>query len=146
MGFLRGTSPSCTHLTGYGMVVAMCEEAQSPGRKVPKAIVLSVAASGVTGVIYLVPILFVLPGVATLLSVTNSQLIGLLFKTVTGSAGGEFGLLFLILGILFFAGVGALTAASRCTYAFARDGAIPGSRLWRKVDKRFNIPLWGLVL
>ena len=40
----------------------------------------------------------------------------------------------------------ALTAASRCTYAFARDGAIPGSRLWRKVDKRFDIPLWGLVL
>ena len=25
-----------------------------------------------------------------------------------------------VLGILFFAGVGALTAASRCTYAFAR--------------------------
>lgn len=40
----------------------------------------------------------------------------------------------------------ALTAASCCTYAFARDGAIPGSRLWRKVDKRFDIPLWGLVL
>jgi len=30
----------------------------------------------------------------------------------------------LVLGILFFAGVGALTAASRCTYAFARYPAI----------------------
>lgn len=39
-----------------------------------------------------------------------------------------------------------MTAASRCTYAFARDGAIPGSRLWARVDKRFDIPLWGLVL
>ena len=95
---------------------------------------------------YVIPILFVLPEVATLLSVTNRQSIGLLFKTVVGSAGGEFGLLFLILGNLFFAGVGALTAAPRCTNAFARDGAIPGSRLWRKVDKRFDIPLWGLVL
>lgn len=37
-------------------------------------------------------------------------------------------------------------AASRCTYAFARDGAIPGSQLWARVDKRFQIPLWGLVL
>jgi amino acid transporter len=70
----------------------------------------------------------------------------LLFKTVTGSAAGGFGLLFLILGILFFAGVGALTAASRCTYAFARDGAIPGSSLWKKVSKRFDIPLWALIL
>ena len=71
------------------------------------------AAAGVTGVIYLIPILFVLLEVVTLLSVANGQPIGLLFKTVTGSARGGFGLLFLILGILFFAGVGALTAASR---------------------------------
>jgi len=88
----------------------------------------------------------VLPDVQLLLEVANGQPIGLLFKTVTGSAGGGFGLLFLILGILFFAGTGALTAASRCTYAFARDGAIPGSRLWSQVDRRFNIPLWALVL
>lgn len=50
------------------------------------------------------------------------------------------------LGILFFAGTGALTAASRCTYAFARDGAVPGSRIWSRVDKRFDIPFWALVL
>lgn len=55
-------------------------------------------------------------------------------------------MLILILGILFFAGTGALTAASRCTYAFARDGAIPGSRLWRRVDKRFDMPLMALFL
>jgi amino acid transporter len=124
----------------------MCEEVQNPEREVPKAIVLSVAAAGVTGVIYLIPILFVLPDVQMLLDVGNGQPIGLLFKTVTGSAGGGFGLLFLILGILFFAGIGALTAASRCTYAFARDGAIPGSRFWKKVDKRFDIPLLALFL
>jgi amino acid transporter len=128
------------------MVAAMCEEVAYPEREVPKAIVLSVAAAGVTGVIYLIPILFVLPDVQLLLEVANGQPIGLLFKTVTGSAAGGFGLLFLILGILFFAGTGALTAASRCTYAFARDGAIPGSRLWAKVDKRFDIPLGALML
>jgi len=81
-----------------------------------------------------------------LLSVSSSQPIALLFKTVTGSAAGGFGLLFLLLGVLFFAGVGALTAASRCTYAFARDGAIPGSRLWSRVDKRLDVPLWGIIL
>ncbi|KAM5367245.1 hypothetical protein ACJZ2D_010078 [Fusarium nematophilum] len=131
-------------LTGYGMVAAMCEEVQHPEREVPKAMVLSVAAAGLTGVIYLIPILFVLPDVTALLSA--SQPIGLLFKTVTGSAAGGFGLLFLILGIWIFAGVGALTAASRCTYAFARDGAIPGFKLWAKVDKRLDVPLWALIL
>lgn len=133
-------------LTGYGMVAAMCEEVQSPEREVPKAITLSVVAAGITGLIYLIPILFTLPDIDMLLNVASGQPIGLLFKTVTGSKSGGFGLLFLILGIWLFAGVGALTAASRCTYAFARDGAIPGSGLWSKVHKRFDIPLWGLVL
>ncbi|KAM6534817.1 hypothetical protein FALCPG4_004440 [Fusarium falciforme] len=115
--FFVGLLQAAYTLTGYGMVAAMCEEVQNPEREVPKAMVLSVVAAGLTGVVYLVPVLFVLPDVTALLA--SSQPIGLLFKTVTGSAAGGFGLLFLILGIWLFAGVGALTAASRCTYAFA---------------------------
>lgn len=133
-------------LTGYGMVAAMCEEVQTPEREVPKAMVLSVVAAGITGLFYIIPILFVLPDVQALLEVSSGQPIGLIFKTATGSAAGGFGMLFLVLGIWLFAGVGALTASSRCTYAFARDGAIPGSGLWSKVNKRFDIPLWGLTL
>jgi len=144
--FFVGLLQAAYTLTGYGMVASMCEEVQNPHREVPKAIVLSVAAAGLTGIVYLIPILFVLPDVATLLAVANGQPIGLLFKTVTGSAAGGFGLLFLILGILFFAGIGALTAASRCTYAFARDGAIPGSNLWSRIDSKLDVPLWGLIL
>ncbi|KAF7561257.1 hypothetical protein G7046_g2863 [Stylonectria norvegica] len=142
--FFVGLLQAAYTLTGYGMVATMCEEVQNPEREVPRAMVLSVIAAGITGVIYLIPILFVLPDIAMLLQ--SSQPIGLLFKTVTGSKAGGFGLLFLILGILFFAGVGALTAASRCTYAFARDGAIPGYKLWSKVNKKLDVPLWAIIL
>lgn len=128
------------------MVPSLCEEVHNPEREVPRAIVLSVAAAGLTGIVYLIPILFVLPDIKMLLEVANSQPIGLLFKTVTGSKAGGFCLLLIILGILFFAGVGALTAASRCTYAFARDGAIPGYKLWKRVNKRLDVPIWALVL
>ncbi|EEH17962.2 hypothetical protein PABG_00525 [Paracoccidioides brasiliensis Pb03] len=144
--FFLGLLQAAYTLTGYGMVAAMCEETQNPHHEVPKAIVLSVVAAGITGIVYLVPLLFVLPPVELLRAVASGQPIGLLFKTVTGSAAGGSGLLFLLLGIQIFAGIGALTAASRCTYAFARDGAIPGSRLWRRVNKRFDVPLWGLTL
>lgn len=133
-------------MIGYGMVASMCEEVPNPEREVPKALVLSVLAAGITGLVYLIPILFVLPDVSLLLSVANGQPIGLIFKTVTGSAGGGFGLLFLLLGILFFAGVGAITAASRCTYAFARDRAIPGHRIWSQVNKKLDVPLWAILL
>jgi amino acid transporter len=144
--FFVGLLQAAYTLTGYGLVASMCEEVQNPAREVPKAMVLSVAAAGVTGVIYLIPILFVLPDVQMLREVASGQPIGTLFKTVTGSTAGGFGLLFLILGILFFAGVGALTAASRCTYAFARDGAVPGSRWLGTTNSKLQIPLWGLVL
>lgn len=133
-------------LTGYGMVASMCEEVQNPEREVPRAIVLSVVSAGVTGLLFILPLLYVLPDIQTLLAVASGQPIGLFFKTVTGSAAGGFGLLFLILGIWFFAGVGSLTAASRCTYAFARDGAIPGWKLWSKINTRLDVPLWGIIL
>ncbi|KAI6780495.1 uncharacterized protein J7T54_000134 [Emericellopsis cladophorae] len=144
--FFVGLLQAAYTLTGYGLVAVMCEEVQNPEREVPKAMVLSVAAAGLTGVLYLVPILFVLPDVQMLLEVANSQPIGLLFTTVTGSKAGGFGLLFLILGILMFAGIGALTASSRCAYAFARDGAIPGYHLWKKVNPKLDMPLYALLL
>ncbi|PHH88966.1 hypothetical protein CDD83_6818 [Cordyceps sp. RAO-2017] len=144
--FFVGLLQPAYTLTGYGMVASMCEEVQNPEREVPRAIVLSVVAAGVTGIVYILPLLFVLPDVQMLLQVANSQPIGLLFKTVTGSAGGGLGLLILILGILLFAGIGALTAASRCTYAFARDGAVPGHQLWSRVNRRLDMPLWALGL
>ena len=110
--------------------------------------VLSVAAAGLTGIVYLIPLMFVLPNIPGLLKIADAggQPIGQLFKEVTGSAGGGFGLLFLIIGIMFFAGIGALTASSRCTYAFACDGAVPGYRWLGQTNDRLGIPLWGLVL
>jgi amino acid transporter len=35
----------------------------------------------------------------------------------------------------FFCGMSCVTSMSRMTYAFSRDGAIPGWRLWSKVDR-----------
>lgn len=144
--FFVGLLQAAYTLTGYGMVAAMCEEVQNPEREVPKAMVLSVAAAAITGIVYLVPILFVLPDIPTLLGVASGQPMPLLYKIVTGSPGGGFGLLFLIIGIGFFAGIGALTAASRCTWAFSRDGAIPFSSVWSRVNSHYGLPIWALVL
>lgn len=51
-----------------------------------------------------------------------------------------------VLGIWFFATVGSLTAASRCTWAFSRDGGIPFFKVWRTVNKRYDVPLNSLIL
>lgn len=41
---------------------------------------------------------------------------------------------------------GITVAASRCTWAFARDDAIPGAKLWAKVHPSLGVPVWSLVL
>ena len=74
----------------------MCEEVQNPKKEVPKAMVLSDVASRITRIFYLIPILFVMLNVDGLLNASTGQPIGYLFMTATGSAGGGFGLLFLI--------------------------------------------------
>ncbi|KIR26985.1 GabA permease [Cryptococcus deuterogattii LA55] len=131
VGLLQGAYT----LTGYGMVASLCEEVNEPAREVPRAMVLSVAAAAVTGIVYL-----------PLLAVASLQPMPLLYKEVTGSAGAALGLLCLILGIWVFAAIGSLTAASRCTWAFSRDGGIPASGWWKKVDQKFGIPVNSLIL
>lgn len=51
-----------------------------------------------------------------------------------------------VLGIWVFATVGSLTAASRCTWAFSRDGGIPFSHWWKRVNHRYDVPLNALIL
>lgn len=62
------------------------------------------------------------------------------------SPGGGLGLTFLVLVITLFCSISITVAASRCTWAFARDRAIPLDRLWAKVDDRHGTPVWALVL
>ena len=42
-----------------------------------------------------------------------------------------------------FCGVACLTSASRMTFAFSRDGAVPGHNLWRRLGKN-KTPTWSV--
>lgn len=55
----------------YGMVAALCEEVHEPARQVPRAMVLSVVAAAITGLVYLVRAKFLLPAIAD--SLTGSD-------------------------------------------------------------------------
>ncbi len=63
-----------------------------------------------------------------------------------GSPGGGLGLTFLVLMITMFCSISITVAASRCTWAFARDDAIPLAKVWSKVDGRLGVPLNALIL
>lgn len=63
-----------------------------------------------------------------------------------GGPNSAIGLMFLVLVITLFCSLSITNAASRTTWAFARDDAIPGAKLWAKVNQRFGVPVYALGL
>ncbi|GJJ15229.1 hypothetical protein Clacol_009505 [Clathrus columnatus] len=120
--FFIGLLPPAYTYAAIGMIASMAEEVERPEIQVPRAMVYSVLVGTVSGLVYLLPIVFTLPDIATLLAV------------------------WLVIGVSVFCAISISTAASRATWAFARDNAIPGSRYFAKVHKGLDIPLNALIL
>lgn len=83
---------------------------------------------------------------ADILQAPVGQALPYIFGRVTGSPGGGLALTLLVFIITFFCSVSITVAASRCTWAFARDNAIPLASLWAKIDERHGTPIWALGL
>lgn len=124
----------------------MCEEVREPATQVPKAMVATVAFNTVAGLVFLIPLVFVLPDQAMLAGLLSGQPTPVIIKEAVGSSAGAIGLLvpLLVLGLL--CGIGCTTAASRATWAFSRDGAIPGYKLWRVVNTNLDVPVNAMML
>ncbi len=62
-----------------------------------------------------------------------------IFVTAIGDTGAKL-LLLVAIGAQLFCGMSSVTANSRMIYAFSRDGALPGSNIWHRVNKRTRTP------
>ncbi|KAK3378739.1 amino acid/polyamine transporter I [Lasiosphaeria ovina] len=144
--FFIGILPAAYTFSAIGMISAMAEECGDPAVKLPKAIALCVPVGGIAGLFFIIPICATMPALADILNAPVAQALPYIFQAVMGSPGGGLGLTMLVLIITFFCSISITVAASRCTWAFARDGAIPLSRLWKKVDARAETPIWALAL
>lgn len=122
----------------------MCEEVKQPATQVPKAMVGALVLNMICGFIFLVPLCFVLPDIAILTAV--AQPYPVILASAIGNQGGAFALTIPIIVLGIFCGVGCTTASSRCAYAFARDGALPGSRYWKQVNPKLDVPLNAMML
>ena len=62
-----------------------------------------------------------------------------IFIDAVGTTGAKL-LLLIVIGAQLFCGMSSVTANSRMIYAFSRDGALPGSAFWHRVNKRTRTP------
>ncbi|KAH3662385.1 hypothetical protein OGAPHI_005637 [Ogataea philodendri] len=133
--FIGGIQFSSLTFNGYGMIVSMSEEVKTPEKTIPQGLLVSVLVSSLTGLIFIIPILSILPDLQLLLD-DNPDIfpIDIAFKLSTKSFLVSFVLVILIVGSSTFATIGSLTTASRTVYALGRDRGLPFNQLWEQVD------------
>ncbi|KAF2714898.1 amino acid transporter [Pleomassaria siparia CBS 279.74] len=144
--FCVGLLQAAYATSSTGMIISMCEEVESPATQVPKAMVGTIILNTFAGLVFLIPLVFVMPDQATLVALVSAQPTPPMIKNAIGSAGGTFALLIPLLVLAIFCGIGCTTAASRCTWAFSRDGAIPGSKWWKVVNTKMDVPFNAMML
>ncbi|MGO9751143.1 MAG: amino acid permease [Solirubrobacteraceae bacterium] len=130
-------------ITGYDASAHVSEETHGAEQSAPKGVWRSVFYSAVIGYIVLLAITFAIQ------RSKQSQILAAgfpaleIFETSLTSAAAKAVILISTVGQLF-CGMACVTSASRMTFAFSRDGAVPGHNLWRRLGKN-RTPTWSVL-
>jgi amino acid transporter len=142
-GLMAGMIVGLTTLVGFDSAANLAEEAKDPFRSVPRAIVASVVAAGVLGLLFLIALTVAIKDVPAV-SAEGSP-VAAIIRSQLGPVAERI----LLLGIVFAmfgAGMVVMTAASRQAFAMARDGRFPAAGLMRRVNPRTQTPVPATIL
>ena len=125
--------------TGFDASAHVAEETHGAATNAPKGIVNSVIVSLIAGWVLLLAITAAIQNYDAELATSTGLPPAQIFIDAAGHKLGLF-LIFICCVAQFFCGMASVTANSRMTYAFSRDGALPGSELWSRVNARTGTP------
>jgi amino acid transporter len=120
-------------ITGFDASAHISEETHNAAAEAPKGVWRSIFYSAVIGWILLLAITFAAADAAAVTKGGGSSIA--VFEAAMSTGWVKFILIISTVGQLF-CGMSCLTSASRMCYAFSRDGAIPGWRIWSKVNQK----------
>lgn len=142
-GLMAGMLMGLTTLVGFDSAANLAEEAKDPFRSVPRAIVSSMVAAGVAGMLFLIALTVAIKDVP---AVSNSASpVAAIIRSQLGPVMERL----LLAGItfaIFGAGMVVMAACSRQVFAMARDGRFPASGLMRRVNPRTQTPVFATIL
>jgi amino acid permease (GABA permease) len=125
--------------TGYDASAHMTEETHDAARSGPRGIVMSIVVSLFAGWLLLIGVTFAIQNYQGELHSGTGVPPAQIFIDAVGATGGRL-LLLIAIGAQLFCGMSSVTANSRMIYAFSRDGALPFSSFWHRVNKRTRTP------
>src|SRR3954466_2432638 len=126
-------------LTGYDASAHMTEETKSASVAGPRGIVMSILVSIAAGWFLLIGLTFAIQSYDSATGTATGVPPAQIFIDAVGTTGGEL-LLLIAIGAQLFCGMASVTANSRMIYAFSRDGALPASRVWHRINPRTRTP------
>lgn len=135
--FLLGLLLAQYTFTGYDASAHMTEETRNAATAGPRGIVMSIVVSLFAGWLLLIGVTQAIGDYAKEAAavVPPAQI----FIDAVGRNLAAF-LLFIVVGAQFYCGMSSVTANSRMIYAFSRDGAVPGSNFWHRINRRTRTP------
>ncbi|MEY1676735.1 amino acid permease [Gordonia terrae] len=142
-GVMAAMVMGLTTLVGFDSAANLAEEAKDPFRSVPRAIVASVVAAAVVGLIFLIVLTIAIKDVTTV-SAGGSPVAAIIRDQLGPFA--ERVLLACIAFAMFGAGMVVMAACSRQVFAMARDQRFPAHRLMRRVNPATQTPVPATLL
>lgn len=130
-------------LVGFDSAANMAEEAKDPFRNVPRAIVGSVVAAGVLGMVFIIALTIAIDDIPKI-SATDSP-VAMILRDQLGPVM-ERSLLLAIVFAFFGAGLVTLATCARMIFAMARDGRFPAHQAMRRVSARTQTPIPATIL
>ncbi|UNB55494.1 APC family permease [Mycolicibacterium sp. YH-1] len=142
-GLMAGMIMGLTTLVGFDSAANLAEEAKDPFRSVPRAIVASVVAAGVLGLVFLIALTVAIKDVTAVS--TGGSPVAAIIRSQLGPVAERILLAGLVFA-MFGAGMVVMAACSRQVFAMARDERFPAHALMRRVNPRTQTPVPATIL
>ena len=131
--------------SGYDASAHLSEETSNASVSAARGIVRAIWVSWIAGFVLLAGLTFAIQDYAgTQASATGVPPAQILIDAL-GTSGAT-AMLLIVIAAQLFCGNAEVAAASRMVFAFSRDGALPGSRLWQRVSPRTQTPVLAVWL
>ena len=127
--------------TGYDASAHMSEETQNASRSAARGVIMSCVVSAVFGYILALGVTFAIQDISKTTG-AGTFAVKQVFLDALGTRTAEV-MLFITVGAQLYCGMSSITSASRMLYAFSRDGATPGHRLWRRLNSQ-RVPVYAV--
>lgn len=134
-------------MSGYDSPFHLSEECSNAAVAAPRAICLTSTVGGTVGFFFVLAISYTLVDLDAILE--DSLQLGQPFVSyLTQIMQSKYVVCCTALTIVssWFMGSSCMLAASRVTFSYSRDGLLPGSNIWKKVNKHTKTPIYAVII